>query len=81
MQIQERYFVLNGIRRLVAAKKEVNLDSLYGYIYAGVLKKSQIMSQYLEKEFASFDEDVALIIEEWAENLAIADEAQKLQVA
>lgn len=81
MQIQERYFVLNGIRRLVAAKKEVNLDSLYGYIYAGVLKKSPIMSQYLEKEFASFDEDVALIIDEWAENLAIADEAQKLQVA
>ena len=81
MQIQERYFVLNGIRRLVAARKEVNLESLYGYIYGAILKKSPIMSTYLEKEFANFDEDVSLIIEEWAENLMIADEASKLQVA
>jgi hypothetical protein len=39
------------------------------------------MSTYLEKEFSNFDEDVSLIIEEWAENLVIADEASKLQVA
>lgn len=81
MMIQERYFVLNGIRRLVAAKKKVDAESLYKYIYGNLCKKSAVMSTYLEKEFTEFDENVACIIEEWVEQLAIVDEAQNLQVA
>ena len=80
-EIQVRYFVLNGIRRLISAKKEINQDSLYGYIYANLQKRYANMSQYQTNQFNLFDTSVADLIEMWVEELAISDEADKLQVA
>lgn len=81
IEIQTRYFVLNGIRRLISAQKEINQESLYGYIYANVQKKYATMGQWLQTQFNTFDTSVADLLEMWVEDLGIADEADKLQVA
>ena len=71
MEIKERYFVLNGIRRLISAKKAVTADSLYGFIYGNVLKEDVTMTAYLTEQFQKFDGAVSAILEEWVEQLAL----------
>lgn len=81
MEIKYRYFVLNGIRRLISAKKAVTAESLYGYIYGNVQKESPIMTEYMTQQFANFDSSVCDIIEEWVVQLGLFEDDEKAQPA
>lgn len=72
--IKQRYFVLNGIRRLIAAGKEVNADSLYSFVYGNVQPADSVMSEYQRRRFSTFDSAVAELVEEWVENIATMED-------
>lgn len=81
MEIKERYFVLNGIRRLISARKLVNADSIYGYIYGNVNPDDTLMSEYLTRKFNEFDVAISDLCEEWCYQLGMFEDNEVEQKA
>ena len=78
-EIKERYFVLNGIRRLISARKKVNADSIYGYIYGNLRPDDTTMTEYLTRRYNEFDTAVADLCEEWCYQLSAFEDYDEVE--